>query len=71
MIDTMSNRAKELETIEKIKQRLKHIKETPVKVSPRTFLLVREGKDPDKAVAEFRQKQLEATKREFNNELQY
>ena len=61
----------EIETIEKIKTKLRHIKEVTVKVNPRTWILVREGKDIDLAIVEFRRKQLEATKREYKDGLQY
>jgi len=71
MIETMSGRAKELEKISQITEGRKQVKEIPVRVNHRTFILVREGKDKDLAVEEFRRKHLEANKREFTNELQY
>lgn len=71
MIETMSGRAKELEKISQITEKRKHLKEIPVRVNHRTFILVREGKDKNLAVEEFRRKQIEANKREFKNELQY
>ena len=66
-----SARLSEIEKINQIKLKLSHIRETAIRVNPRTFILVREGKDPDLALESFRLKQLEANKREFSNELQY
>lgn len=71
MIQTTPVRIKELEAIEKIKAKLSHIKEIPVRINYKTVIFVREGKDINLAVEEFHRKQLEATKREFKNELQY
>ncbi len=71
MIQTNSGRLNELEKINQIKIKLANIKETPIRVNPRTFILVREGKDPSAAIEAFRAKQMEANKRAFTNELQY
>lgn len=71
MIRTIKARVQEIENIEKVKLKLAHIKERAIRVNPRTMILVREGKDEVKAVEEFRRKQLEATSRDFKDQLQY
>lgn len=71
MIVTRTTRAKELDNISETKRKLKPITEVPVRVDHRTVIMVREGKDKDKAVEEFRRKQMEFAKREFKNDLQF
>ena len=62
MISTRSGRAKELDNIEAVLSKLhkKKIKEVMVRVDAKTVLFIREGKDADQAIENYKRRQLQS-----------